>query len=313
MEITCDECYDSPNGEYLKSLSDEKHLRVRGTWQKAEAYTVAMAWIGTHAAVVRGRLYPESVTISPIEGTPAWDIRVRYGPKVPLEQLPSEYEFSTVGGTEKISQSLSTVSAVACPNFTWPGKEVPNPNADEEVDEGEEPPPATITRPAIPNFQGGIGYNEDGTFEGCEVKRPRYSWRESHVFPFDFVDVNYRRMLRQMTGAVNLYPFQDFDAHEVIFDGITKGAVVNSDSGGEITRYWKLEFSFEAMPNRYGITVAGSEPFDKSAWDYFWVLRYKKDDQESKRTVSVPAAAYVERVYDYIDFAALMIPDVWGG
>lgn len=285
MEITCDECYDSPNGEYLKSLSDEKHLRVRGTWQKAEAYTAAMTWIGTNAPVIRGRLYPESVTISPIEGTPAWDVRVHYSTRVPLEQLPSEYEFSTVGGTEKITQSHETVSAVSCANFNS----------------------------AAPNFQGGIGYTEDGTFEGCEVKRPRYSWRESHVFSFDFVDVNYRRMLRQMTGAVNLYPFQDFDEGEVIFDGITKGSVVNSDSGGEIERYWKLEFSFEAMPNRTGIIVSGSHPFDKHAWDYFWVLRYKKDDQESKRTVSVPAAAYVERVYEHIDFAALMIPDEWGG
>lgn len=286
MQLTCNECYDSPSGEYGGSPSDEKHLRVRGTWLKSQAYAMAMAWINTNAPVVRNRLYPQAVTVTPIAGTAAWDIKVRYGPKAPASQRPPQYKFSTTGGTEKITQSLETVYSGICPQFG---------SADTTA----------------PQFGGGIGYN-DGAFDGAEVKRPRFSWSETHVLPFNFVTRDYVQLLLEFTGSVSNTPFGGFSANTVIFNGISDGGTIDdTDENGDVVQYWQLTYSFEAMPNAQGVSIGGSEPFAKNAWDYLWVLRYKKEDSTTQKTVWFPAAVYVERVYEYADFNALMLPDFW--
>ena len=163
----------------------------------------------------------------------------------------------------------------------------------------------------VPDFGGGIGYTDEG-FEGCDVKRPGYQWSETHYFPFSFYTLAYRNLLINMSKTVNSTAFRGFDAGQVFFEGGKGGLVTDiNDETGQVDLYWKITFDFIAGSNVY-LNVGASERFQKRAWDYFWVLRRKTvstDNDGNACTLQAPHAAYVERVYPYVNFGLLLIPD----
>lgn len=163
----------------------------------------------------------------------------------------------------------------------------------------------------VPDFGGGIGYTDEG-FDGCDVKRPGYQWSETHYFPFSFYTLAYRNLLINMSKTVNSLAFRGFDAGQVFFEGGKGGLVTDlNDETGHVDLYWKITYDFIAGPNVY-LNVGASERFQKRAWDYFWVLRRKTvstDNDGNACTLQAPHAAYVERVYPYVNFGLLLIPD----
>ena len=62
-----------------------------------------------------------------------------------------------------------------------------------------------------------------------------------------------------------------------------------------------------ASPNRTGITVGDITGIAKKGWEYLWVRYEDAEDSTAKTLVKRPVAAYVEKVYESGDFAALGI------
>lgn len=104
-------------------------------------------------------------------------------------------------------------------------------------------------------------------------------------------------MLFYLTGRVNHAPFKGFAAGEVLFLGAS-----GSQRGQED---WEVTFSFAASPNVTGLAVGQITGIAKKGWEYLWV-RYE-DAVDAHTLVKQPAAAYVEQVYPYGDFALLGI------
>ncbi len=68
---------------------------------------------------------------------------------------------------------------------------------------------------------------------------------------------------------------------------------------------WEITFKFAASPNITGLTVGPITGIAKRGWDYLWV-RYL-DDEDSFQIIRRPVAAYVERVYEFGNFADIGI------
>jgi hypothetical protein len=176
---------------------------------------------------------------------------------------------------------------------------------------------ATPCNFGTPDFGGGIGMNDDGSFDGCDVKRPAFRFTETHYFPYEFYTMAYRNILIGLTACVNSEEFRGFPAGTVLFEGVENlSLVTDSDDGdGELKYYWKISYQFVVEPNVSGLRVGSSPPFSKNGWDYLWIWRKKlklTDSEGEPSTVMSPYTANVERVYEYENFALLMINDMYG-
>src|SRR5690606_20953075 len=60
-------------------------------------------------------------------------------------------------------------------------------------------------------------------------------------------------------------------------------------------------------PNRTGISVGPISGISKKGWEYLWVRYADAEDTGSNTLVKQPVAAYVEKVYEDGNFAALGI------
>jgi hypothetical protein len=215
------------------------------------------------------------------KGFGIWEFTVNYGiddsddgsgDENSMSEEDVVISFNTGGGTARITRSLQTMQKAAKPGGV------------------------------APDFQGGIGWDGE-RFEGTDITEPGWEWTETHYRNLDFVNRSYRRLLRSMTGTVNSRPFRDMDAGEVLFLGCQAQNRRNSEN----VMIWELRYSFTAKPNRNGLVIGDLEPVNKAGWDLLWTLPELRDDEESQKTVSVPMAVYVERVYERANFANLGI------
>jgi len=211
-------------------------------------------------------LEPEWVDTTASDGR--WLATVRYGVRQPAEVGESSFSFDTGGGTQHITQSISTVNRYAAPGRT------------------------------APDFGGAIGVTHDNV-EGVDITVPVYAFSETHYLPASFVTPSYRGTLFGLTGRVNNAPFKGCAAGECLFLGAS-GSKRGADD-------WEITFRFAASPNRSGITVGPISNISKKGWEYMWVRYADSEDASAKMLVKKPVAVYIERVYEEGDFAALGI------
>jgi hypothetical protein len=147
-----------------------------------------------------------------------------------------------------------------------------------------------------PDCQGAIGVTGDSV-EGTDVTVPVYNFTETHYLPDAAVTGAYKLALFQLTGRVNNGVFKGFAAGEVLFLGAS-GAKRGTED-------WEITYRFAASPNVTGLAVGPITGIAKLGWDYLWV-RYA-DAEDENVLVKQPIAAYVERVYELGNFAALGI------
>jgi hypothetical protein len=147
-----------------------------------------------------------------------------------------------------------------------------------------------------PDFKGAIGVSIDSV-EGIDVTIPVFNFKETHYIPAALVTPAYKVALFQLTGKVNAAPFKGFAPGEVLFLGAS-----GSQRG---TEDWEITFSFAASPNVTDLRVGDITGIDKKGWEYLWVRYAEAEDADV--LVKQPAAVYVERVYEYSDFALLGI------
>lgn len=242
---------------------------VRGTDDDIEARNSAQAFSpDTYDGLPR-----QAIQIEPL-GPQMWDVAVRYGQTSSAAPIPpgeSSFTFETGGGSQRITQSLQTVSSYAAPGAV------------------------------APDFGGAIGVAADGP-EGVDITVPIYQFSETHYFENSQVTSAYKGVIFGCTGKTNDAPFKGFAAGEVLFLGATgakRGAGPDDD--------WEITFRFAASPNKTNMTIGSIVGVDKKGWEYLWVRYADAEDSGSGAIVKRPIAAYVERVYDAADFGALGI------
>lgn len=150
-----------------------------------------------------------------------------------------------------------------------------------------------------PNMQGAIGFDGQRV-NGTDIVIPSYAFNETHIKTQAQVNTAYRHTLANLTGGVNNDSFRGFAAGEVLFRGVS-GQFITVEN----EKKWQLTFQFAASPNRTNIPVGTITVASKYGWDYLWVLYGENVD--TGRLVQQPIAAYVERLYPFVDFGNLNI------
>jgi hypothetical protein len=147
-----------------------------------------------------------------------------------------------------------------------------------------------------PDFKGAIGVSTDSV-EGTDITIPVFQFTETHYIPIALITPAYKTTLFYLTGRVNNAPFKGFAPGEVLFLGAS-----GSQRG---TEDWEISYKFAASPNATNLTVGDITGIQKKGWEYLWVRYADAEDEET--LIKQPVAAYVERVYEYGNFALLGI------
>lgn len=200
------------------------------------------------------------------------------------------FTFDTTGGTQRITQSISTVSS-----------------SKEWLDT------TSSVESWLPGNAGAIGVNGE-TVEGCDIVVPQYQF--TLAVTIDDVDTAYKLAVLDLTGTVNDAPFAGFEAGEVLFLG-ARGQRVRR------TTTWQIEFQFAVSRNKTNIVVTPEITVpEKKGWDYIWFtygqrLKQVRDagdgslvapGEPSDLFLTVPVSYSVEQVYRPGDFTLLLIP-----
>jgi hypothetical protein len=254
---------DAQSAEFVYTLTgvaDENSARILATNSTASTY---------------GDLIRKSISLEPVHvdtanlDTCIWEVTVQYGEKdEPESGDPSTFSFDTGGGTQHITQSLSTIG-----KYTASG--------------------------TAPDFKGAIGVTHDNV-EGVDITVPVYQFTETHYLSAAQVTPAYKGTLFYLTGKVNNASFRGLAAGECLFLGAS-GSQRGPDED------WEITFKFAGSPNRTGITVGPITGIAKKGWEYLWVRYADTEDAASNTLVKQPVAAYVEKVYEDGSFSGLGI------
>ena len=279
MPVTCTEQIDSR--DYTEGQSATLTYIIRGTADEGAAMASLKA---TAPPTFNGlvRQYP-GPTVEPVyvDSDPInadrciWTGSANYAPyqHEEPETGDSTFSFDTGGGTQHITQSLTTIGSYSADG------------------------------PA-PDFKGAVGVTHDNV-EGVDITIPVYNFSETHYVPAANVTNAYKGALFNLTGKVNNGSFRGLAAGECLFLGASGSRrVPESDpSGGD----WEITFRFAGSPNRTGISVGPIAGIAKKGWEYLWVRYADVEDTASNTLVKQPIAAYVEKGYEDGNFAALGI------
>ncbi len=269
MPLTLTEKLDSRKWNTGDNASVEMVYILTGTSDDLTAKTlIENSTATTYNGLTRQsiNLEPEWVDTTVHDGR--WIATVRYGVKPPAEVGESSFSFDTGGGTQHITQSISTVNRYAPPGKT------------------------------APDFGGAIGVTHDNV-EGVDITVPVYAFSETHYLADAVVTPAYRGTLFNLTGKVNNASFKGLAAGECLFLGAS-GSKRGADD-------WEISFKFAGSPNRTNINVGGITVSSKKGWEYMWVRYADSEDAGANAIVKKPAAVYVEKVYEEGNFAGLGI------
>ncbi len=147
------------------------------------------------------------------------------------------------------------------------------------------------------NYGGLIGVTNDGV-EGVDIDTAVSTFCETAYFYPWFLTSSYVAFLTRAYGCVNSSPFRGFSVGEVRFLGAS-GGYKQGDKAAEMT------FKFAVSPNAWNVRVGSMTIPFKYGWDYLWV-RWA-DLKRGNVTVKIPIEAYVEKVYQGLNFYSLGI------
>jgi hypothetical protein len=279
MPLTLTEKLDSRKWNTGENASVEMVYILTGTADDVAAKAlIESSTAETYNGLVRQsiNLEPEWVDTAASDGQ--WLATVRYGVKPPAEVGESSFSFDTGGGTQHITQSISTIQRYAPPGKT------------------------------APDFKGAIGVTHDNV-EGVDITVPVFNFTVRRRLPIAQWTAAYVGTLYALTGKVNNAGFSvtingntySFAAGECLF----LGASGDESSASEFV---EVNYRFAASPNRTGITVGDIVNIAKKGWEYLWVRYADSEDAAAKAIIKKPVAAYVEKVYQDGAFGGLEPP-----
>ena len=184
MPVTVTEKWESRQSTEGDNASVELTYLIDGTSDDLAAKTA----LRDNSPVVYDGLIRQTYSIERI-GETQWEGTVRYGRRQrEPETGESNLQFDTGGGTQHITQSISTSGSYAAPGET------------------------------APDFQGAIGVYSDSV-EGVDITVPVYHFSETHYKSAGSITQAYKMALFELTGKVNNAAFKGFSAGEVLFLG----------------------------------------------------------------------------------------------
>ena len=326
--------YDKENNREIKEqeifmgdlplMTDTGTFVINGADNGGDAYAALVTWLYSHFADANGDICSYNIPLSNIrlqelDGAAAFEAECTFDfdgltrndyndPDFDMPEVePSDYSFSGLGSTSRITHGIATKQAV--PNsfsesaeyvevasrtrdmqegttttsetrdgvtttttatIVFNGDETRDEDTGEITDYGT----ATISRTVdfssqgvARNFGGGIGYNSEGTFDGCDVLTPRMNFTITQSFPKAWFSRYYRKTIAACVGCVNKYAFDGFYPGCLQFQGVDAKTVwfASTDATGDSSRdwYWRASFKFAAAPmatflfNGVQITKAG--------------------------------------------------------
>jgi len=276
MPLSLTEKLDSRKWSTGENATVEMVYILTGTSDDLSAKTlIENSTAQTYNGLVRQsiNLEPEWVDTAHTDGR--WIATIRYGVRPPPEVGESTFSFDTAGGTQHITQSISTVQKYAPPGKT------------------------------APDFKGAIGVTHDNV-EGVDITVPVFNFSIRRRVAIADWNAAYVGALYALTGKVNSGSFSvtirgntySFAPGECLF----LGASGDESSASEFV---EVNYRFAASPNRTGITVGDIGGISKKGWEYLWVRYADSEDAAAKAIVKKPIAAYVEKVYEDGNFAVL--------
>ena len=211
-------------------------------------------------------LYRQSVSLAPMTHD-AWTAVVSYDSTTPEPLSANDsFEFTTTGGTQRITQSIATVARVAASG-------------------------------TAPDFKGAIGVTDNGV-EGVDVTVPVLQFSETHFYAE--VSPSYKALVMEMTGRVNELGFRGLEAGEVLFLGVDG----RREDNRRLTP-WVLTYKFAVSKNRSNFYVGDLLVPSKLGWDYMWVRYERFEDATTNSILTRPSSVNIEQVYQTADFGAL--------
>ena len=285
MAITVYEKFGSPDGRFVNPVDGAGSAFtytyvVLGT----DNVTTATSAVATAAPLVYlandGQLLVRQEFIPRVTGPGSWEIDVRYGTEDDRKshEVPEagfwRFSFDTTGGSHKVTQSLETIHRV-------------------EADPAD---------PA-PDLKQAIGWN--GTkVQGVEIVVPKFEFNITAYYEPASITADYMKNLARKTGRTNAALWLGFAEGEVLYMGSTGDGDVPLASGARVKPI-PIVHKYAASENVTALAVGDMTVPTKKGFEYLWV-RYKQiESADTKNLIPKPVHAYVERVYEKVDFAAL--------
>ena len=252
--------------------SDNNTAEVGYDVHDAADEAAVKAIMNATAPSTRNGLFIISMEIYEQVNNTTWRVRVRYAPRTWTENPDSRFSFDTTGGSQHITQSLTTVNGYGG---------------------------------ATPANKDAIGYDGKNV-GGVDITVPVYEFSKVQFFDDGDIDNAYKSILRNLTGTVNDNTFNGFAAGEVLFLG-----AVGSRQGDDPNDQWEITYRFASLPNQTGLSVGDISGIAKKGWEYM-DIRYAEvvgtpSGSDVQQVLKEPFAVYIHRVYFDGDFSDLGI------
>ena len=285
MPITVYEKHGSPDGRFVNPVdgagsSFTYTYVVMGT----NNVTTATGAVAAAAPVVYladdSQVLVRQEFIPKVIGPDSFEVGVRYGTEDDRKshEVPEagfwRFSFDTTGGSHKVTQSLETIHRV----------------------ESDPADPA-------PDLKQAIGWNRTRV-NGVEIVVPKLEFSITAYYEPASVTSDYMKNLARKTGRTNDDEWLGFAEGEVLYMGSTGDGDVPLASGPRVKPI-PIVHKYAASENVTALAVGDMTVPTKKGFEYLWV-RYKQiESADAKNLIPKPVHAYVERVYEKVDFAAL--------
>lgn len=156
---------------------------------------------------------------------------------------------------------------------------------------------STVSKTAVsgtaPDFKGGIEW-DGNAFQGVDIMSEAFSFTITKYVPNSEVTNAYIQSLRNSAFRTNTAQFRGHAPGECLYVGAA-GSMRNDDD-------FTIAHKFMGIKNATAISIGDITVATKNGWDLLWVLYEEEEDGVAKFITPRPKAAYVERMYDSIDF-----------
>ena len=285
MPLTVYQKYGSPDGRFVNPVdgagsSFTYTYVVLGTDNVTTATNAVAATAPLLYTADDGQILVRQEFTPRPTGPETWDVEVRYGTeddrksREPPEAGFWRFSFDTTGGSHKITQSLETLHRV-------------------EADPAD---------PA-PDVKQAIGW--DGKkVNGVEIVVPKLEFDITAYYAPTAITTGYMKDLARKTGRTNAAAWLGFAEGEVLYMGSTGDGDVPLTCGVRVKPI-PIVHKFAASENIENLVIGDMTVPSKKGFEYIWV-RYKQiESTDTTNLIPKPVHAYVERVYEKVDFAAL--------
>jgi len=187
------------------------------------------------------------------------------GPTDGDQPLEASFSFQIEAPRLKLTQSLETISST--------GRNASTPK----------------------DYKGAIAPDKDGKVQGAEVP-PQVASTWTRTVSGLIVTMNFYRTLVARAGRTNQFEWYGFLPRELLYMGCD--GQFKQGEGWTLTHKFGVELTRNDIPICDGLTVD-----EKKGFEYLWVDYEEIEDGPS--VVTVPKAAYVEKVFEDTDFTFL--------